>query len=129
MDQDERQIRELIADWLRASETGDLEMVLRLMSDDVVFLTPGRSPMRRDDFIETFKGMQDKVRMRGNSDVQEIRISGNMAYCRTHLSLTVAPADGGAAMRRSGDTLSVLWKGVDGRWLLVRDANLLTPES
>ena len=31
-------------------------------------------------------------------------------------------------MRRSGYTLTLLRKEPDGRWVLFRDANLLTPE-
>jgi uncharacterized protein (TIGR02246 family) len=39
---DEQAIRELVQTWLRASAAGDLDQVLALMSDDVVFLTPGQ---------------------------------------------------------------------------------------
>jgi uncharacterized protein (TIGR02246 family) len=129
MDQDERQIRGLIADWLRASEAEDLETVFSLISDDAVFLTPGRPPMHKRDFIETSRKMKGKTRLHVQSEVREVRISGDMAYSCTHLSLTVTPVEGGAPAHRSGDTLSVLRKGPDGRWLLARDANLLAPES
>jgi hypothetical protein len=39
----------------------------------------------------------------------------------------VTPAGGQAMLKRSGYTLSILRKEEDGRWLLVRDANLLAP--
>jgi uncharacterized protein (TIGR02246 family) len=42
MGEDERAIRELIATWMRASAAGDLDTVLGLMSDDVVFTRPRR---------------------------------------------------------------------------------------
>ena len=35
---------------------------------------------------------------------------------------------GGKPMRRAGYTLTILRKEADGRWLLARDANLLTPQ-
>jgi len=38
----------------------------------------------------------------------------------------VAPADGSASIERAGDTLTV-FRRQDGRWLLMRDANLLAP--
>lgn len=38
----------------------------------------------------------------------------------------MTPPGGGAAMRRSGYTLTILRKERDGRWRLARDANLLT---
>jgi uncharacterized protein (TIGR02246 family) len=39
---DSEQIRDLVSAWLEASRNGDLETVLALMTDDVVFLVPGR---------------------------------------------------------------------------------------
>jgi uncharacterized protein (TIGR02246 family) len=45
-DDDTQQIREVIATWLRASAADDLDTVLSLMAEDVVFLLPGRPPMR-----------------------------------------------------------------------------------
>jgi ketosteroid isomerase-like protein len=41
MGSDEDLIRELVKKWLAASEAGDVETVLSLMADDVVFLVPG----------------------------------------------------------------------------------------
>lgn len=43
MSEDEKAIRALIERWMSATETGDLNTVLDLMTDDVVFLVPERS--------------------------------------------------------------------------------------
>jgi len=40
----------------------------------------------------------------------------------------MTPLQGGSIMRRSGYTLTILRKEPDGRWVLYRDANTLTPE-
>ncbi len=69
---DEGQIRQVVATWHAASRSGDVDTVLGLMTDDVVFLVPGRAPMQR-----------------------------------------------------AGHTLTVL-RRVSGKWLLARDANLLS---
>ena len=42
MTDDERAIRELIETWMAASKSGDVDTVLSLMADDVVFMVPGR---------------------------------------------------------------------------------------
>ena len=68
------------------------------------------------------------VRVEATGEVQEVSVSGVTAYCRTLLHVTATPAAGGEPRRLSGHTLSVLRKQPDGRWLLARDANLLTPE-
>jgi uncharacterized protein (TIGR02246 family) len=44
MTEDERAIRELVDTWLAASKAGDLATVLSLMTDDVIFMVPGRKP-------------------------------------------------------------------------------------
>ena len=53
-------------------------------------------------------------------------VSGDLAYLWSTLSVRFVPPGGdGVASERRGETLSVFRK-VDGRWLLARDANLLT---
>ncbi len=44
---DEQQIRDLIATWLRASASGDLPTILDLMAEDVVFLIAGQKFRRQ----------------------------------------------------------------------------------
>jgi uncharacterized protein (TIGR02246 family) len=123
---DEQAIRDLVATWMRASLAGDIAHVLKLMADDVVFLTPGREPFGRKEFEAGFKGMQSQVRVEGNSDIQEIRVSGDMAYCWSKLIVTVTPLiGGGEPKQRKGYALSVLRKNADGAWVIARDANLL----
>jgi uncharacterized protein (TIGR02246 family) len=44
MPTDEDAIRQLVTTWLDASRAGETDKVLSLMTDDVVFLTPGHPP-------------------------------------------------------------------------------------
>jgi uncharacterized protein (TIGR02246 family) len=123
MTDDERAIRELIATWMRASQAGDTQTVLGLMTDDVVFMVPGREPFGKEVFAEAARSMKD-VRMEGTSDVRELAVLGDWAYLRAYLQVTMTPP-GGTPIRRSGYTLTILRKQ-DGRWRLARDANMLT---
>lgn len=125
---DEQQIRDLIAAWMRATAEGDLPTILPLMDEDVVFLTPGNPPMRgRDGFAESFRSIQG-FRIEGESDIQELRVNGDWAYCWTHLKVTMTPKGEGSPIRRSGYTLTILRKKPNDRWVVFRDANLLAPE-
>src|SRR5438270_3514240 len=121
MSDDERAIRELIRSWLTATTAGDIDRVLALVSDDVVFLTPGQEPFGKEAFAAASRASAGKVRVEATGDVQEITIAGDTAYCRTRLDVTVSPAEGGEPGRLSGHTLSILRKQSDGRWLLTRD--------
>lgn len=127
MTDDERAIRELIETWLAASKSGDLATVLSLMTDDVVFMVPGRKPFGKEAFAAASQGMKD-VRIEGTSEIEEIQILGDWAYLRNRLAMTVTPPGAAAPMRRSGYTLTILRKESDGRWRLARDANLLAEE-
>jgi uncharacterized protein (TIGR02246 family) len=127
MSADERAIRDLIATWLTASAAGESEKVLSLMSDDVLFLVAGRPPFGKQEFADS-QGALATHRIEATSDVREVVVSGDLAYARTHLTVTMTPTAGGKPLRRSGATLSIYRKLGDGRWLLVRDANLLAVE-
>jgi len=127
MTDDERAIRSLIDTWMEASKAGDLKTVLSLMTDDVVFMVPGKEPFGKAEFAATSEGMKN-VRVEGQSEIKELKVLGDWAYMRNHLLITVTPPNG-QPMRRSGYTLTMVRKEPDGRWRLARDANLLTAES
>jgi uncharacterized protein (TIGR02246 family) len=123
MTDDERAIRELVDTWMDASRRGDTGMVLDLMTDDVLFMTPAREPFGKDEFRQTSNAMRD-VRMEGRAEIQEIEVVHDWAWIRNHIELTLTPSEG-EPLRRAGYTLTILRKCADGRWRLFRDANLV----
>jgi uncharacterized protein (TIGR02246 family) len=119
---DETAIRKLVDTWMAASQAGDIATVLSLMTDDVVFMVPGREPFGKQAFAAASDAMKN-VRMEGKSEIRELRVLGDWAYLRNHIEMTITP-ENGQPVKRSGWTLTVLRKE-DGRWRLARDANLL----
>lgn len=109
---------------MQATRAGDTATVLSLMADDVMFMVPGQQPFGKDAFAASARRMTD-MRVDGTCDIQELRVLGDWAYIRNYIEVSVA-RDGEAPMRRSGYTLTILRKEPDGRWVLVRDANLVT---
>ena len=129
MQNDEQSIRDLIAEWQSATKAGDLSCILPLMAEDVVFLVAGHPPMQgKDAFATAFNIGLQHIRIESEATIQEIQVAGNFAYTCTHLQVTMAPLQGGTPLHRSGYTLTIFRKEPDGRWLLCRDANLLTTE-
>jgi uncharacterized protein (TIGR02246 family) len=128
MQSDEDQIRELVATWMSATRAGDAQKVLGLMTDDVVFLVPGRPPMRKADFAEGIQAQAagSAPSFDGQSDIQEIQVCGDWAFMWTRLRVVATPPDGAPRTERTGHTLTVL-RREQGRWRLARDANLLGP--
>jgi uncharacterized protein (TIGR02246 family) len=127
---DEQAIRTVVAQWLEASMADDLPRLSRLMAEDVVFLTPVRPPMRgRAAFLAAAREGQSQYRIAATGEVQEVQVSGDWASCWSQLTVTVMPLPTGAPMRRSGPTLTILRRESDGRWVIFRDANMLTVEA
>jgi uncharacterized protein (TIGR02246 family) len=120
---DERAIRALVQEWMRASKAGDTAAVLDLMADDVLFMTPGAEPFGKDAFRERAASL-NAVEIDGHAETLEIEVLGDRAWLRNRLEMTMTSA-GGEARRRSGYTLTILKQGGDGRWRLFRDANLV----
>jgi uncharacterized protein (TIGR02246 family) len=122
MTEDERAIRNVVEIWMSATRASDIETVLGLMTEDVVFMTPGREPFGKAEFAAQSSAMKN-LRIEGASDIKEIQVSGDWAWLRSHVSVAVTPPNGNV-VRRSGYTLTIFRKS-GGRWLLARDANLV----
>lgn len=123
MTDDEAAIRDLIATWLAASKSGNTEAVLSLIHDDALFHVPGAEPFGKTAFASASEQMKN-IRMEGESQVLEVEVCGDTAWCRTHLTIVVTPPNG-QPVCRAGYTLSILRKSPGGKWQLFRDANML----
>src|SRR5262245_63421161 len=113
---------------MAATKAGDVETVLSLMADDVVFLVPGQPVMRKGDFAVAARAQfgQEAPQFDGTSEIQEIKILGDWAFMWTKLTIVVTPHGGAPSMTRAGYTLSI-FKKQNGKWVLTRDANMLAP--
>jgi uncharacterized protein (TIGR02246 family) len=126
MTDDERALRQWVQDWMIASQARDTEKVLSMMSDDVVFMVPGKAPFGKKEFAASSDAMKD-IQIDGKVETIEVQVLGDWAWMRNHLRITITPP-AGAPMVRSGYTLTIMKKDSLGLWLITRDANLLTSE-
>jgi uncharacterized protein (TIGR02246 family) len=135
MESDERVVREVHSAWIDAVGARDLDRLLSLMADDVVFLNPGLPPFGRDGFSARFLAAHDEFQIRCISELEEVVVVGDVAYTRARDSLTVIPRTpstgsgqaGGQPAHLAGHRLTIYRKQRDGRWLLARDAHTLSP--
>jgi len=125
MSEDERAIREVVETWMDATRHGDIDRVLDLMTDDVLFMTAGREPFGKAEFKENSEALSD-ARVDGRAEVREVEVLGDRAWIRNHIEVTMTPPGGTDPVRRSGYTLTILKRCDDGRWRLFRDANLVS---
>jgi uncharacterized protein (TIGR02246 family) len=122
--QDEQAIRQLVATWMSATKSGNTAAVLNLMTDDALFLVPGREPFGKQTFATQSQAMTN-IQIDGQSDIKEIQILGDWAWMRSHLTVTITRPNE-KPTSRTGQTLTIFRKEA-GQWRLHRDANLLTP--
>jgi uncharacterized protein (TIGR02246 family) len=120
---DEQAIRNLVDEWLEASKKSDLDKILSLMSDDVVFMVPGAEPFGREAFTARTSQMKE-MKLNAKHDIKEIKVLGDWAWMRNYLEISITPANG-ETMHKAGYVLTILQKKADGRWVIARDANLL----
>ena len=111
--------------WRRLTAEGNLEGLLSLLADDVIFLTPGNAPITKGDFARGFREVSAKARIEATQEVKEIRVSGDIATAWSHLTVVLTPKEGGTTSEASGYVLTVFHRSPSGKWLLARDANLV----
>lgn len=126
---DERAIRDLYATWRHAMVQEDLDGMLKLVTDDAVFLVPGQPPVRgKQQFAELFEAARGQFRIELESEFDEISLHDDWAYVCSRLAVAMTPKTGGEPVHRAGHTLTILHKQPDGRWAVARDANMLAPD-
>lgn len=116
MNTEEQAIRKLVADWHSLTAAGDVDAILPLIANDAVFFVVGQTPFGRDAFEKGLRSILHTHRIESSGEIREIQVSGDMAYCWSHLNVRVYPLSGAAPTIRSGNTLSVLHKQPSGVW-------------
>lgn len=127
MTDDEKAIRGVIAKWHDATAAGDVDAILELMSDDVVFLVAGQPPMRgKAEFGDALRSLLESHRIQSTGIVQEVVVCDDIGYSWTQLKVSMSEIHGDDPPTvRTGSTLSIFRKEANG-WVIARDANLLT---
>ncbi len=127
---DEKAIRALVIRWHKAMGAADLAAVLSMISEDAVFLSAERAPMRgRAAFAQELMTLTESCTIDSNAEIEEILVSDDLACCSATLTVSTMPRDGGAPVVRRGPVLSIFRKEPGGHWVLVRDANMLASDA
>ena len=116
---DEEQIAEAVERFIRAYNGGDVETIVAYYADDLIKDRQGAPPERKAETVERVRGVLRDFR--GNLSVtnDEIVVSGDVAYARGSLRITLTPRAGGAPQRIERRFLEI-WRKRGGRWLVTR---------
>lgn len=113
----ERASWEVHTSWIRAVNAEELTRLLLLVTDDVMFVNPGPEPIDRAGFASHFPLAQQRARFQCVSALEEVVVSGDVAYTRSRDSLTVALRAGGESLRLGGSPsahIQLLTRSVGG---------------
>jgi uncharacterized protein (TIGR02246 family) len=123
--QDDRTaIENLNAAWLAAVRAKDVDALVGMVTDDVVFLPSGAPPIRGRaavaamyrSFFPQFASVEQ------TATVEEIDVSGDWAFQWGSETLTLKPAGGGPLIRFAGKGMTVL-RRESGAWKFARGIN------
>ncbi len=124
MDQDEQEIRDVIETWMESMRIGYTKRALSVIAEDTAFLMPGHGRLGKADFEAAHVTMPIFVR-EIKSEVEEVKVHGNIAYCVSKLDVVTTSRKDGDKLVRKGYALTILEKR-QGIWMIVRDANTLS---
>ena len=124
---EEGAVRALHLAWIAAVNAGDLQQLLGLMTDDVVFINPGREPVGRGEFPAGFTAAHRQHQLHCSSQIEDLLVLGAMATTCCRDRLVLAPRDGSPGVTLAGHRLTVYRQLADGHWRLARDAHTLAP--
>jgi ketosteroid isomerase-like protein len=116
---DEELIRTAIARFKDAYERGDAGALMACYSDDLVKLRAGAPPETKDDIRRRLTQLFVSHTGTLSVTVDEILLSGEMAFVRGGFEATVAPRSGGEAASFSRRYVEI-WRRTAGAWLVCR---------
>lgn len=128
MEEDEKAIRAVIAEWSEATLAHDLKRILPLMAKDVVFLIPGGELRGHEGFSKAFEAGSSSMKVQPSMDIQEVKVFGEYAYVWNRITVLMYPETGGSPKKLGGDALSIFHKNPDGKWVIIRDSNTVVPK-
>ena len=123
-------IRTVFESWYCAMEDGDVDALISLVTPDVIVKPPGAAPIMGVNALQqALSAFLDEHSETVDYKVQEVEVSGQLAFARILESTTIRPRSGAESSTVNGMHLTVLRRQPHGEWLLARDfSSLIGPE-
>jgi uncharacterized protein (TIGR02246 family) len=115
----EKEIAGAIERFVKAYNSGDLDSMLACYGDDLIKLRQGTPAETKAEVAARVAGVFAQFHSQVDVTVDEILVSGNSAFTRGSLIVTLTPKAGGESQTIERRYLEI-WRKEDGRWLVVR---------
>ena len=130
-ERDREAIRQLGQDWVEAVHRGDVDRLLDLVTDDVVFM-PHNAPSiaGRAAVEQAYRAVFAAFEVEQTFAPEEIQVGGDWAFVRGADAVEMKPRAGGDPIAARGRGISILRRVEDGSWRFARGiTNSASPQT
>ena len=121
LQEDLRDVQEVVADLIRADNRGDLEAAVAVYAPDGVLIPPGGEEIvGADDIRAHYAATLEKYEMRLDARPRETVVTGDWAFSRGITVGMLSPAGNGDSVRVRDHYLMLLRRGEGGGWKVAR---------
>ena len=118
---DAEPIRRQVERAVAALNTGDVETLVNLRTDDAVVLKPGGPPEKGKDEIRTnLKALFSSWGVNESRTIEEIRSAGEWAFVWGFYEVVLTPIGEGEPVQEKGKYIDILRLESDGEWRFAR---------
>ena len=108
--------------YLAAINSSDLERFLDTVTEDIVFIPPGGTPLDGKPAVSAWAGAYfDAVDSRWYKTPLEVMSNGDWAWERYSYAVTHVLRSGGVMTLETGHGINLYRQGTDGSWRVARD--------
>lgn len=119
---DERAIRDLFQSWFEAMESGDVDRLLELVHEDVVYKAPGLpAVIGRSKLREALERFHSEYSEEIEFEILEVEVTGSWAYARVLERALIKQRGGDTHAALRGMHMAILRKQRGGTWLVTRE--------
>jgi uncharacterized protein (TIGR02246 family) len=108
-------IKSLSDEIMKAYNEGDLEVLMAIVAEDVVFMPPGEPTLIGKEAIRNWHDF-DKISFDVNITVEEVQVLGDWAFMRDIWIGTVTQKESGEKFELNNKSLILLRRQPDGTW-------------
>lgn len=123
------EVRRGILTYAAAANRGDVDGVLSVFSRDVLLSYPGIPDQRFDQLAAGYREMMGNPAVKAQTEptIDEITVSGNLAYARLVWNTVVTDTRTGHRTTRQMKDLQIWRREPDGRWRFARGMHYREP--
>jgi ketosteroid isomerase-like protein len=109
--------------YVKAINSNNLDSLLGMLTDDVVFMAPNEKPYVGKNAVRPWlKGYLAAYKTHWDKPVQEFVVNGDWAFERYSYKSTDTPVAGGPPVLDTGWGFLIYHRDADGKWRVARDA-------